>query len=382
MTPKAMFVVSGLERGGAENQLVQVAGGLADRGREVCVLSFLPFSLTSRAPDLEAVGVRTITLNTRAGIAKYLGPFRAARDIWKFRPRILIGFMFHGIMTARIFGRIYRIPAVISAIRNERDRGYRERLLRLTDGLTDAVTVMSRQLANGLSHRRIATSAHTEVIPNCVDISRLDAAEECGVESRSELALTEHQFLWFAAGRLVPQKDYPTLLRAFASLSQHRPDARLIIAGDGPLRNELSSLIRRLDLDARVQLLGLRQDMPTLYAASDALVLSSAWEGMPGVVLEAMAARLPVVATSVGAVPEVVEDGTHGFVVPPKDHTQLADAMQRVMDLPEESRREIGEKARSRIEREFLADRVVDMWEDLFERLLRAKRGNKDDAPG
>ena len=122
--------------------------------------------------------------------------------------------------------------------------------------------------------------------------------------------------------------------------------------------------------------------MPTLYAASDALVLSSAWEGMPGVVLEAMAARLPVVATAVGAVPEVVDNGTHGFVVPPKDPTQLADAMQRVMDLPEESRREIGEKARSRIEREFLPDRVVDMWENLFERLLHAKRGNHDDAPG
>ena len=382
MTPKAMFVVSGLERGGAENQLVQVAVGLADRGCEICVLSFLPFSLTSRAPDLGAVGVRTITLKTRAGIIKYLGPFRAARQIWEFRPQILVGFMFHGIMTARIVGRLFRVPAIVSAIRNVRDRRHREWLLGLTDRLTDAVTVMSRGLANELIHRRIVTSVHTHVIPNGVDIACLDMAEEHRDRARKDLAVTQHQFLWIAAGRLVPQKDYPSLLRAFASLSQHRPDARLIIAGDGPLRNELGSLIRRLDLDARVQLLGLRQDMPTLYAASDALVLSSAWEGMPGVVLEAMAARLPVVATSVGAVPEMVYNGTHGFVVPPKEPTLLSVAMQRVMDLPEESRREIGEKARSRIEREFLPDRVVDMWEDLFDRLLRTRRGNKDDAPG
>ena len=290
--------------------------------------------------------------------------------------------MFHGIMTARIAGLLWRLSANVSSIRSERHHRFREWLLGATDRLTDAVTIMSRRLANELIRRRIATSAHTHVIPNGVSVARFGLADEDRVGSREELAVTEEQFLWIAAGRLVPEKDYSTLLRAFASLSKCRPYARLMIAGDGPLRNKLSSLIQRLGLDTRVQLLGLRQDMPTLYAASDALVLSSAWEGMPGVVLEAMAARLPVVATSVGAIPEIVEDGTHGFIVLPKDPTLLAGAMQRVMDLPAESRREIGEKARSRIEQEFLPDRVVDMWEDLFERLLRAKRGNQDDAPG
>ena len=377
-----MFVISGLERGGAENQLVHLACSLAVRGWQVSVLSYLPFSQTSYAPALQRGGVTTCTLNAGTGVTRYFNLVRAVCTVGRFKPDILVGFMFHGIMTARIAGLLWRFTANVSSIRSERHRRLRERLLGATDRLTDAVTIMSRRLANELIRRRIATPVHTHVIPNGVAVARFDVADEDRGGIRGELAVTEDQFLWIAAGRLVPDKDYPTLLRAFSSLSQHRPDARLIIAGDGPLRNELSSLIQRMDLDTRVQLLGLRQDMPTLYAASDALVLSSAWEGMPGVVLEAMAARLPVVATSVGAIPEMVENGTHGFVVPPKDPTLLADAMQRVMDLPEESRREIGEKARSRIEREFLPDRVVDMWEDLFDRLLHAKRGNKDDAPG
>ena len=374
-----MFVISGLEKGGAEKQLVVLASELVRRGLQVAVLSYLAFSPTSYASELRTAGVTTLTLDARTGSRRYLSTIGAVLAIQRFRPDILVGFMFHGIMTARFAARICGVPANVSALRNQHDRRFREWFLGATDRLANAVTIMSPRLAADLVDRRVVRALDTCVIPNAVDPSHFEIDPS---SARGHLEVAKNGFLWLAAGRLARQKDYPTLLRAFASLSQHRPDARLIIAGDGPLRNELSSLIQGLGLDTRVQLLGLRQDMPTLYAASDAFVLSSAWEGMPGVVLEAMAARLPVVATSVGAILEMVENGTHGFVVPPKDPTLLADAMRRVMDLPEESRREIGEKARSRIEREFLPDRVVDMWEELFDRLLRENRGGKDEAPG
>ena len=374
-----MFVISGLEKGGAEKQLVVLASELVRRGWQVAVLSYLAFSPTSYASELRTAGVTTLTLDARTGGRRYLSTIGALRAIRRFRPDILVGFMFHGIMTARFAARICGVPANVSALRNQRDRRFREWFLGTTDRLANAVTIMSPRLAADLVDRRVVRAFDTCVIPNAVDPSQFEIDPS---RARGHLEVAKNDFLWLAAGRLTRQKDYPTLLRAFSSLSQRRPDACLIIAGDGPLWKELSSLILRLDLDTRVQLLGLRRDMPILYAASDALVLSSAWEGMPGVVLEAMASRLPVVATSVGAVPEMVENGTHGFVVPPKDHILLADAMQRVMDLPEESRREIGERACSRIHREFLPERVVDMWEELFDRLLHDKRGNSDDAPG
>ena len=187
------------------------------------------------------------------------------------------------------------------------------------------------------------------------------------------MGLAEDQFLWLAVGRLSEAKDYPNLLHAFSALSQCHPDARLMIAGDGPLRSDLDSLIQRLGVDMQVSLLGLRLDMPALYAASDALVLSSAWEGMPVVILEAMASSTPVVATSVGAVPEMVSDGVSGFVVPPKDHQSLANAMEQMMGLPERTRQAFGQAGYIRVKAEFSRDSVIDKWEELFRHLLGSK---------
>ena len=361
-----MFVVSGLERGGAEAQLVRVASGLDERGWEVGVLSYLPFSPDSWTHELKNSTVRTFSLMSGTGIGRYLALIRAGRTIRCFAPDVLVGFMFHGIMTARILGWLCRVRANVSAIRTERDHPPREWLLGLTNRLTDAVTIMSRSLADDLIRRRVITSAHTHVIPNSIDIASFDVAEEHRLEVRRELAVTDEQFLWLAAGRLVRAKDYPNLLRGFSELVRRNDRARLVVAGDGPLRNELGSMIEHLQLGDRVRLLGLRCDMPELYAASDALVLSSAWEGMPGVVLEAMASKKPVVSTSVGAVPELLVGDAGRFLVPPGDPVALADAMERMMELPDGTRNEIAEAGYLRVRAEFSVSRIISMWEGLF----------------
>ena len=237
---------------------------------------------------------------------------------------------------------------------------------------TDAVTIMSNHLASQLADRRIASRSHTFVIPNAVDVERFDTGI-CRSRIPQDLGVTDTQFLWLAAGRLTPAKDYPNLIRAFSVLAQRRADTQLAIAGEGPLRDDLSRQINDLGLSDHVRLLGLRDDMPDLYRASDALVLSSAWEGMPNVVLEAMASATPIVATAVGAVPELVTDGESGFVVPPGDHIALADAMERMMDLSNEDRQALGEAGYDKVRSEFSLDRVIDKWEDLFNRLLESK---------
>ena len=372
VTRHVMFVISGLERGGAEYQVIATAALLSSRGWEVTVLSFLPFSPMSWSTELESTGVRLLTLNASQGMLKYSGLLSAVRFIRRFRPEVIVGFMFHGIMTARIAGRLTGVPAIVSSVRNERDGTLRERIMRATDGITDAVTAQSRRLASELVDRRVAARSHVHVIPNSVDVYRY-GAEVSRDQIREEMGVSEDQFLWLAVGRLDEAKDYPNLLCAFADLSHRRPDARLIVAGEGPLKSEFASTILRLDIERRVHLLGLRLDMPALYAASDALVLSSAWEGMPNVVLEAMASKRPVVATSVGAVPEVVADGESGLIVPPRDHRALSSAMARMIKLPEETRKAFGRAGYDRVVSEFSRDSVIDKWEDLFNQLLACK---------
>ena len=369
-TPRhVMFVISGLERGGAENQLVTTAAELSKRGWKVTVLSYLPFSPDSWASELQGANVTLFTLNVSKGTLKFTVLLAALRVIKRFKPNVLVGFMFHGIMTARIAGRLTGVPAIVSSVRNERDGLFREWVMRATDGLTDSVTALSQHLATDLAQRRIAAREHIDVIPNSVDVPYF-ARRFFGYPTRKLLRVADDQFLWLAAGRLDEAKDYPNLLHAFSELSNGRSNARLIVAGEGPLRSEIESLIQRLGIEERVSLLGLRQDMFALYAASDALVLSSAWEGMPNVVLEAMASKVPVVATAVGAVPEVVADGISGLIVPPNDHEALANAMARMMDIPEVAREVLGWAGHDRVLSEFSRESVIDKWEDLFDRLL------------
>ena len=372
MTRHVMFVISGLERGGAEAQLVGIAAALSDRGWNVTVLSFLPFSPDSWSAELRDTDVKLLTLNASSGLPKYVSIVKAVRVIGRLKPDVLVGFMFHGIMTARITSQLTGVSANVSSIRSERDGSLRERIMRATDRLTDAVTVQSRHIASELARARIASTSHLHVIPNSVDVERFDAGG-CRDSARKALGVTQDRFLWLAVGRLDESKDYPNLLNAFAALSRQHPYARLMIAGDGTLRGELHAMIQRLGMEHRVSLLGLRLDVPALYAASDALVLSSAWEGMPNVVLEAMASATPVVSTSVGAVPEVIDDGKSGLIVPPHDHHALADAMARMMELPEEIRKEFGRAGYDRVRAEFSLESVISKWEDLFDRLLGAR---------
>jgi glycosyltransferase involved in cell wall biosynthesis len=147
----------------------------------------------------------------------------------------------------------------------------------------------------------------------------------------------------------------------------------LLIAGRGPLLEELQAQAQRLGIASQVSFLGVREDIAALLAAADGFVLSSAWEGMPNVVMEALAAAKPVVATRVGGVSELVETGKSGVLVPPRDPTALSQAMRQLMTLPAEQRREMGSRGRSRVAAQFSLGVMADRWMTLYGQLLMQK---------
>ncbi len=166
--------------------------------------------------------------------------------------------------------------------------------------------------------------------------------------------------------------ELEALLDAVARVQERTPAIRLLLVGDGDLRGDLEAQARSLGLSETVTFAGHRTDVPKALAVFDVFVLPSLWEGMPNVVLEAMAAGLPVVATAVGGTPEVVVDGVTGFLVPPRDPDALAEAITRLLRDPD-LRRKMGQAGQKRIEQHFSIEETVRQTEALYEALLREK---------
>ena len=191
-------------------------------------------------------------------------------------------------------------------------------------------------------------------------------------EVRAGLDLPPDAPLILFAGRLAPQKGVADLLDALDLLQHVRPDVRTLIVGEGPLRSRLEATADAYRLRQAVRFLGHRDDVPRLLAASDLLVLPSHYEGLPNVVLEAMQARKPVVATAAPGTTELVVDGQTGRLVPIRNPPAMAQAIRTVLDDPE-SARSLGEAGRARVEAHFRADLMIERFADLYERLARRK---------
>jgi glycosyltransferase involved in cell wall biosynthesis len=166
------------------------------------------------------------------------------------------------------------------------------------------------------------------------------------------------------------------LVKAMPLLLARIPAAMLLIAGEGPLRPHLESLVASLGIGAHVRFLGLRRDVPRILAAGDVFALSSLWEGLPMVLLEAMAAGLPCVATRVGGVPEAIRDREEGLLVPPGDAEALAESLISCLEDRDLATR-LTTRAKARVDRDFSARRMADEYASLYEELIAASRGRR-----
>jgi starch synthase (maltosyl-transferring) len=205
------------------------------------------------------------------------------------------------------------------------------------------------------------------VIPNGIDPGPFERAVPV---PRGTIGIPEEAHLALGIGRLDIQKGLPYLLEAAERVVGERPDWHLALAGDGPQRAwVLDQLAARPLLRDRVHWLGLRADVPGLLKAADVLVLASLWEGMPNVVLEAMAAGRAIVGTAVEGTEDLVIPGQTGWLVPPRDANALSQALLEAAEQPELCRR-FGQAGRLRVEQEFALDRTITAYERLWAGLL------------
>lgn len=346
MRPRILLLVTLAETGGAQTYVATLLPMLAERF-DVAVAAHGGGPLRDAS---RAAGVRFIELEH---VRRPLNPWRDFRGLLELaslirreRPHIVHANSAKAGALGRLAAWLTRVPITIYTVHGwaftahagPSSTLYRwaERLLRPLTTMTICVAESERRA--GLEARTCG-EATTVVIHNGVDLPPLRAPETRSGPCRL-----------VTVGRLQAPKDALTLVRALAALQPASCEA--VIVGDGPDRPAVENEVRRLGLDSVVRLAGERDDVADFLAAADLFVLSSRSEGLPLSILEAMAVGLPVVASGVGGVPEVVVEGETGLLVPPGDPQSLADAIERLLD-DSALRRRLGAAGRIRVAEQF-----------------------------
>jgi glycosyltransferase involved in cell wall biosynthesis len=363
---RILFLSTSMGLGGADQQLLSAAQVLRDRGHEIRIVSLTP--LGPMGLQARSLGLATDSLEMRRGVPDPRGLARLVRIVRAWKPDVVHSHMVHANLMARALRLLVPVPVLVSTIHNVYEGGP---LLmagyRLSNGLVDHMTIISQAAADRFVGERIVPARLLTVIANGVDTDRMrNLPPEGRAALRGGMSVGDQQFVWLAVGRFEVAKDYPNMLRAFGDVRAREPRAVLVIVGQGSLQAEAEALTAELGLREAVRFLGARDDVPAVMSAADGYVMSSAWEGMPMVLLEAAAAGLPIVATAVGGNGEVVRDGESGFLVPARDSGVLRAGMLRLMALPEEQRRAMGERGREHVRANYGLQRVAERWERVY----------------
>lgn len=368
---KLLYVVTGTSLAGAEMQVLQLARGMRRRGHEVQILSLTPPGAVAQLAAEEGLTVDSLHLRRRSGMLRAV--LGVARTSARVRPDVLHSHLVHSNLLSRLSRVLSPVPALISTGHSVREGGdWSLRAYRLTDGLCDLTTSVSRLALQRYLRARAVPADKLRYVANGLDLAAFDRARgtlEAVGSAGSAARGAPATFTWLAVGRFEEAKDYPTMLRAFAQVAAGAPAARLDIVGEGRGLQDARAQVEALGLSERVRFLGARRDVPALLAGADAFLMSSAWEGLPMALLEAGAARLPVVATDVGSVADAVLHEGSGLLVPPRDPAALAGAMLRLMQTPADRRAQMGGAGRAHVESTFGLDSVLDEWETLYSQL-------------
>jgi glycosyltransferase involved in cell wall biosynthesis len=239
---------------------------------------------------------------------------------------------------------------------------------------TDALIAVSPEVRDDLVALGVAPKDRITVIRLGLDLPRRTAAPPgARAAERAALGIPEDRFLVGWLGRMTGIKRVDVLLEAFARLRAGGTDADLVLVGDGPLRNELQLYALELDIADRTHFVGYREDVGSVYASLDAVALSSANEGTPVAVIEALAAGVPAVATDVGGVSDVVPDGVGGYLVPEDDAAQMAEKLA-LLAADDALRRRLGEGGAAWVHDRYSVPRLIDDVDSLYRSLLEGSR--------
>ena len=359
---RILYVITGLELGGAEKQLLLIATNLKRIGHKIHIVSMKSGGALKAEFITEGFSVTELGI---AGITGWgSGTVKFRKLIKDLRPDIVHSHMVHANLYVRLIRITIPIKRLICTAHNINEGGKGLMFLyRITNKLADLSTNVSREALEHFVHIKAFNKASSLYIPNAIDTSLFFPDSSHRDELRRKFEITQQQFAFLAVGRLHTQKDYPTLLSAFKIVQESNSATVLLIVGEGDLELDLKQICKDLSIDHAVHFLGRRNDVGDLMNMSDCFVLSSIFEGFGLVVAEAMATDTPVIATDCGGVKEVM--GGHGNLVPVGAIEALAE-MMLYSSYSHLSKAESSNSARAHVIENYSLSNVTDTWVKLY----------------
>ena len=386
-TLKILQVAYKSEISGGERVLLNLSKNLRSRGHDILV------ACPTYGPLIEAL--------KEEGIQVKILPIKKTYDLMAaFRLRNLIvheGVQVlhtHGMLVnivGRFASKMAHVPVSISTVHLTRELAggaraenirqwlkgkYYRSLDNFSAQFNDRIIAVSKSVKRDLISQGVG-SEKIVVVKNGIEFKEWQSPldnENHRAKKRKELGIDNCPVVGTIT-RFSKQKDVRTFLYAISNVARDFPGIRCLIVGDGEQRRELEDLRYRLALNGNVTFLGYREDARDILDIFDIFVLSSLWEGLPLVVLEAMAASKPVIATRVPGTAEAIIDGQTGILVPLRDSERLAESIKRLLENPKDSQR-MGAAGRRRVNREFSVERMIDETERLYMDLMNSKKKN------
>jgi glycosyltransferase involved in cell wall biosynthesis len=372
---RVLHVLPDLVPYGAE-RVVATLASQGDRERfEVAIASLYAETPGSLAAPLRGEGVPIFHLNKRRGFDPRMF-HRISAVIREYRPQVVHTHNYvlrYVLPPALLHNPALMVHTIHNVAHLEVDR-LGMFLQRHSFGRRVQPVVIAEEGA--ASFERVYKTPRPPLIRNGIAVARYSGAAANRDRWRAQNGFSTADLLFVCVARLYVQKNHKTLVEAFASGPATVAGAKLLLAGDGHLRNDVEAQVQSLGLAHKVHFLGRRDDIPELLAACDIFALASLWEGNPLSVMEAMAAGLPSVVTAVGGVPELVANEKQGLVVPPGDAAALSEAMMRLANDPA-MRKTMGVAAAKRAKTEFDDRNMVEAYESLYDQLLSAPSASR-----
>lgn len=377
---KVLHIITRLDRGGSAEAVMRLTEGLRRDG--YCV-KLVTGRTTDPQEDVEEFSARTgVPVVHMDELRREVSPINDLKALIKLRsliaeerPEIVHTHSSKAGILGRIAARLAGCPVVVHSPHGHVFYGYFGRLRtlgvvlaeRLAAHITDRIFTLTE--LGKRDHLRFGVGSPDKfvVVPCGIDISKFSSPKRSRKEVREEFGFSCGVVVGWV-GRLVPIKGCEYFLRALKIVMVERPEVKGLVVGDGPLREDLEELSRRLGISGKVVFSGARDDVPELMQAMDILVLTSLNEGLGRVILEAMACGVPVVASSVGGVPEIVVHEETGLLVPPADPRSTADAILKLLNDPYKAQL-LSRKGRERAKL-FDIKAMVKRTEEVYRKLL------------